>query len=110
MENKDVVKTPKGKQLSEIYYINDELGIRTDNSNIILVKRTIVQSGDKQGEEKISNIGYYSTYEGLLYGLIRKEMVKTEDLTELNDVVNRIEILLKDAVKAVISHKCATIK
>lgn len=100
--------TPRGRQLSSLYDINDELAIRSDSSNIILVRKNIVQSGNNKGEVLLSNIGYYSTYEGLLYGLTRMEQVATKDLTELIDVVERISQLLKDATKAVILHKCET--
>ena len=45
------------------------------------------------GETEWSNIGYYSTYEGLYYGLIREKQISTSAITELKDVVDAINCI-----------------
>ena len=48
------------------------------------------------GETEWSNIGYYLTYEGLYYGLIREKQISTSAISALHT----------EAVKAIVLHKC----
>ena len=83
--------------------INETYAIGSNPNNIILMKSRI---NGNTGETEWSNIGYYSTYEGLYYGLIREKQISSATLSSLKDVVDVISTLHTEAVKAIVLHKC----
>lgn len=91
-----------------IIKLNEDYGIHCDEYNIILCERKVNETkGSKNyGVEYYTNIGYYSTTEALLKGIINKQIqLGLKEQKTLESLVNSVETyvsLLHDNVKAIV--------
>lgn len=93
-----------------IIKLNKDYAISSDDLNLTLHKCMVVtsESSKKFGEEYFPVIGYYSTIEGLLKGLIQKqiniEVKRQEVLESVSEGVEKYISLLHDDVREVVKH------
>lgn len=76
--------------------------LENDEYNITLKKRTIVQKGDRIGEEDWTPIKYYRTYEHALEGFINLQLLSIPDedeLTHLKDKICELKGLYRQLAK-----------
>jgi uncharacterized protein (DUF927 family) len=91
-----------------IIKLSEDYGIGSDEFNIILYQRKVNQREDTKnfGKEYYSVIGYYSSVESLLKGLINKQIqINLAEQTTLESLVNSVETyvnLLKNDVQLVV--------
>lgn len=98
------------KTNNSVIKLNKDYAISSDDLNLTLHKCMVVTSekSKKLGEEYFPVIGYYSTLEGLLKGLIQKqinlEIKKQDTLEEISESVEKYISLLHDDVLEVVKH------
>ena len=91
-----------------IIKLSEDYGIGSDEFNIVLYQRKVNQKEETKnfGKEYYSVIGYYSSVESLLNGLINKEIqINLAEQTSLESLKNSVETyvnLLKNDVQLVI--------
>lgn len=92
-----------------IIKLSEDYGIGSDEFNIILYQRKVNQKEDTKnfGKEYYSVIGYYSSVESLLKGLINKQIqINLAKQTSLESLKNSVETyvnLLRDDVQLVVN-------
>ncbi|MEG2707433.1 MAG: DUF5405 family protein [Erysipelotrichaceae bacterium] len=91
-----------------IIKLNEDYGISADDFNVTLHQRQVnKKEGSKNfGKEYYSTIGYYSSVETLLKGLINKQIqINLAEQTTLESLVNSVETyvnLLRKDVRLVV--------
>lgn len=72
--------------------IDDEYLLQSDERNIILVKKSIAQSGKNAGKEMLINVGYYGNIQSALkyYKKIKKNTSNAKSFEELFEVIDEI--------------------
>ncbi len=84
--------------------IDDTYSITADSHNYILQEKKISQNEEGKNEEYLTNIGYYTTIDNALKGLLKKEMRKylsKDTIQTLKDAVKefkKIEEKITDSV------------
>ena len=69
--------------------------VESDDLNVVLSRKHIIQTGKKKGEEAWSVEGYYSTVSNALEALVEARVRGTE-LTDFKKVVAEIEAIKRD--------------
>lgn len=91
-----------------IIKLNEDYGISADDFNVTLHQRQVNKKEDSKnfGKEYYSTIGYYSSVEALLKGLINKQIqLSMSEQTTLESLINSVETyvsLLHDNVVQVV--------
>lgn len=91
-----------------IIKLNEDYGISADDFNVTLHQRQVNKKEDSKnfGKEYYSTIGYYSSVEALLKGLINKQIqINLAEQTTLESLVNSVETyvnLLRKDVRLVV--------
>jgi len=94
--------------MEQMIQLSEDYTLSADSMNIILHQRKVNQKeGSKNyGKEYYSTIGYYSSVEALLKGLINKQIqINLAEQTTLESLVNSVETyvsLLHDNVVKVV--------
>lgn len=98
------------KNNNTVLKLNKDYAISSDDLNLTLHKCMVVTKEDskKYGEEYFPVVGYYSSVEGLLKGLVQKqiniEVEQQETLEKVNESVEKYISLLHDDVREVVKH------
>lgn len=74
--------------------IDDTYFITADSHNYILQEKKINQNEEGKNEERLTNIGYYTTIDNALKGLLKKEIrkyVAKDTIQTLKDAVKEFE-------------------
>ena len=89
--------------------INEEYYINAVPTCYILVKKSIIQDKESKnyGEENQVNLGYYTTIEGALNGILKAETRKfigkeeINSLKELQEKIKEVQEMIKKACKGI---------
>jgi len=90
----------------EMIKLNDEYYIGFDAMNIILYQAKT--RGDKAkvaGEQYMSTLGYYGSFDSLLSSLIKKEILNDTELKSIDDIIKAINKFREDILKSIIEIK-----
>lgn len=77
-----------------IIKLSEDYGISADDLNIILMKRNVNKDEKSKnfGNEYYTNIGYYTTIEGLLKGMMNKQiLLSVQESTSLESLQSDLE-------------------
>lgn len=84
--------------------INDTYFITADTHNYILQEKKINKNKEGEKEERLVNIGYYTTIDNAVKGLLKKEMrkyVAKNTIQTLKDAVNEFEKIEKKITSSI---------
>ena len=82
--------------------------IKTDSNQWILVESYVQEGGKNDGQTIESNIGYYSTLEGLASS-VHNKLLLCHGLDKLEEAFGKANKLIEDAIKIFTSSKVAAI-
>lgn len=88
-----------------VSHINEKYCIKRTGANIVLVEKKMVDTGDNKGSINYINKGYYSTFEGLLFGLTKQYQQELCDCGDLPKAVDEIKKHMRDCVVAISKMK-----
>lgn len=90
----------------EMIKLNDEYYIGFDTMNIILYQAKT--RGDKAkvaGEQYMSALGYYGSFDSLLSSLIKKKILNDAELKSIDDIIKATNNFREDILKSIIEIK-----
>lgn len=81
--------------MERIIKLNNDYGISVDDMNIVLHKARIAEKGKNAGTVQYTAIGYYSSIESLLRGLVNKQvLVSVKDQESLEAVAKSVDVYI----------------
>lgn len=85
--------------------LNDEFSVVTDDYNVILRRRRVVEKGDNAGNEYWTNEGFYSDWHQALNDFVRRQISGLDDvrkilerLDDVQDVIKSLPVLAMEEI------------